>query len=262
MEECVPQVYLVAKTEMCGGGMARYLSDIGADEWDTDSPSSGERLVEAAGRMCYRSWLPWDPERPLASNPNVSKVREGNDVYLGHILEVGHGSILEHVNMTFICRDVSRVFTHELVRHRAGWAYSQESLRFVRLKDLRVWLPDEAKEQEGYWTDVIETLESVQAELTEMYKIEGMKDFNKKKQLTSMFRRLAPIGLATTIMFTANIRALRHVITMRTNPFAEIEIRLVFDMIAEVCKQEYPNFFQDMERGEEEYEWVLTNPKV
>ncbi len=265
MREGKPEVFLVAKTELVEGGLEDYLQSIGSPDWAPNAPSGGEALVEAAGRMCYRSWQAYDPSKPDATNPNVTKVREGNDVYLGNILKVGHGSILEHVSATFICKDVSRVFTHELVRHRAGCAYSQESLRYVRLTDLKFWLPPEVVENPKaveLFNEAVLYAETVQVRLADIYGIEDMKDFNKKKQLTSMFRRLAPIGLATSIMFTANIRALRHIIEMRTSPHAEIEVRVVFDEIARICKNEWPNFFQDMKPGESEYEWSFAHSKV
>ena len=261
------EVFLVAKTELHEEGLDPYLESIGNPDWKPEpGVSGGESLVEAAGRMCYRSWQPYDPEKPDCSNPNVTKVREGNAEYLGNILNVGHGSILEHVSMTFVCRNISRVFTHELVRHRAGCAFSQESLRYVRLTNLSFWFPPEVRENPEalkLFQEAIEYAEEVQSSLADIYNIGEMKNFNKKKQLTSMFRRLAPIGLATSIMFTANIRALRHIIAMRTSPSAEVEIRVVFDKIAKMCKDNYPNFFQDMtKQGEDHLHWVFENEKV
>ena len=148
MRNVSPQVFLVAKTEL-GNGLDEYLSTIGSPDWTPDPEvSGGENLVEAAGKMCYRSWQPHDPAKPDCSNPNVGRVREGNRSYLGNVIRMGHGSILEHVSMSFIAHNVSRVVTHELVRHRAGTAFSQESLRYVRLKDLKIWLPPEARENE------------------------------------------------------------------------------------------------------------------
>src|SRR5204863_7625132 len=55
----------------------------------------------------------------------------GNQAYLDHILEVGHGSVLEHAVWNFVFTGVSRSLTHELIRHRAGWGYSQLSQRYV-----------------------------------------------------------------------------------------------------------------------------------
>src|SRR5207253_10437838 len=83
----------------------------------TDTEIAGESLTEIAGRVCYMSFV-----RPRPG---------GNQAYLEHILDVGHGSVLEHAVWNFIFTGVSRALTHELVRHRAGWAYSQLSQRYV-----------------------------------------------------------------------------------------------------------------------------------
>src|SRR5580704_12244522 len=79
--------------------------------------SDGERLAEFAGRMCYMS----------QRNPANRPTRE----YLDNIKKQGHGSVLEHANYTLLLEGVSRSLTHELVRHRAGFAYSQLSQRYV-----------------------------------------------------------------------------------------------------------------------------------
>lgn len=261
-----PKVYLVARTMLEADGLAAYLKDIGSPEWQADpNVADGENLIEAAGRMCYRSWQPYDPEKPEATNPNVTNVRRGNASYIANVLKSGHGSILEHVSMSFICRNVSRVFTHELVRHRAGMAYSQESLRYVRLDDLPFWIPDTALSNEKAkekFRDVIDFLEKAQKELADIFGIADIEDFTAKKQLTSMFRRLAPSGIGTTIMVTGNLRSWRHIIAMRTSPHAEEEIRIVTGQIAEICKAQYPNVFQDMEYDPESETWTFDHPKV
>ena len=69
------------------------------------------------------------PQLGAGANPNVSKVRADRREYFANILRSAHGSVLEHANYSFALRNVSRVLTHELVRHRAGSAFSQESLR-------------------------------------------------------------------------------------------------------------------------------------
>jgi thymidylate synthase (FAD) len=262
-----PQVFFVGKTEIHEPGLTAYLRSIGIteDDWFPDPRvSSAENLIEAGGRMCYRSWAPWDPEKPEGTNPNVTKVREGNNKYLANVVRSEHGALFEHANVTMIFKDVSRVFTHELVRHRAGWAYSQESLRYVRLNDLRFWLPQMVKDKEGgaeLFERVIKQLEGVQAELHQLFDIDNVKDFNFKKLLTSMFRRLAPIGLSTSIMATGNFRAWRHVIGLRTSTHAEEEIRLVFGKVARILKEHYPNAFFDMSENEAG-EWVCEHPKI
>src|SRR5438270_235547 len=57
--------------------------------------------------------------------------RRSNADYIGNILEQRHGSVLEHAVWSFLITGVSRALTHELIRHRAGFGYSQESQRYV-----------------------------------------------------------------------------------------------------------------------------------
>jgi len=86
--------------------------------------------------------------------------------------------------------------THELVRNRIGNAFSQESLRYVRLTDLRFWLPPEIDASPvalQIFLEAITYLESCQKRLADHFGIESMKHFELKKKLTSIFRRIAPM---------------------------------------------------------------------
>ena len=85
--------------------------------------------------------------------------------------------------------------------------------------------------------------------------------FHIKKEVTSALRRLAPIGLSTDIMWSANARTLRHVIEMRTAPGAEEELRLVFDTVAELMQREAPLLFQDFTR-QDDGSWLPEHSKV
>lgn len=243
MNEVEPKVFLIGETRVVEEGLNAYLEHLGARDWQTDAPSGGEKLCEVYGRLCYRSFGP-------GLNPNVTRVREGNQRYLENILKAGHGSVTEHALVNFIFADVSRVFTHELVRHRAGTAISQESLRYVRLEDLSAWVPTHIRENEEameVFGKTVEQLEKVQKQLADLFGISDEKEFDRKKKLTSAFRRLAPIGVATTIGWSSNFRTLRHVIEMRTDPHAEEEIRLVFGKVFEIVRERYPNMFGDYE---------------
>lgn len=239
-----PKVFLVGETLIVGDELRLYLDHIGVPEWSSDAPTDAEKLIEVMGRLCYRSFKP-------GLNPNVTKIRERNDEYMGNIIKVKHGSVIEHSMINFILADVSRVFTHELVRHRVGVAISQESLRFVRLTELGFWMPfvfrnhQKAEQIMRFVMEKVETMEKWQNELAEILEIEGETKFAVKKKLTSAMRRIAPDGLATTIGWSVNPRTLRNVIEMRTNPGAEEEIRLVFGKIAEKVMARYPNIFAD-----------------
>src|SRR5687768_17835263 len=150
--------------------------------------NDAELLVELAGRACYRSWEP-------GLNPNVTRVRTDRGEYLANILSSAHGSVLEHASFTFALHDVSRVFTHELVRHRAGSAFSQESLRYVRLTDIGFRVPPALEPVRDRVVSIVEQLEEVQASLAAEHGLddEGV-PFAVKKEVTSALRRLAPIG--------------------------------------------------------------------
>jgi len=241
MEIVEPKVFLIAETKLDNEGLLEYLKDLNVLDYSWSAPSDSEALCEMMGRLCYRSFKP-------GLNPNVTKVRTGNDVYLKNIINTGHGSVLEHASVSFIFKDVSRVFTHELVRHRSGVAISQESLRFVRLDKLSAYVPIQIEENEeamSLFMDTFDKLEEVQKQLADIYDIENTDDFARKKELTSAFRRVAPIGLATTIGWTCNMRALRHIIELRTSPHAEIELRVVFAKVFDIVKDKYPNIFGD-----------------
>lgn len=258
MRSVEPKVFLVAETEIRADELYRYLSEVGASGWTSDPRSPGELLAEVAGRLCYRSWK-------SGLNPNVTKVREGNREYIGNILAQRHGSVLEHASVSFIFHDVSRVFTHELVRHRAGVGISQESLRYVRLTDIGFWMPgalavDSAVVERG--GAVVRALEDFQRYLAERYGLDDPgRDFPLKKLITSAMRRFAPLGLATSILWTANHRTLRHVIEQRTSPHAEEEIRLVFDRVAQILTERFPAIYQDFERTSTGA-WMPMHPKV
>lgn len=244
MEEVTPQVFLIGETRIHEPGLKRYLEHVGVPDWDSDAPSDAEKLVEVMGRLCYRSFEP-------GLNPNVTKIRQSNADYIGNIIRVKHGSVIEHPMVNFIFTDVSRVFTHELVRHRPGVAISQESLRFVRLDKLDPWVPSvirESPEALEIFTKTFRQLEELQLSLAELYELdEPGKKFAEKKEVTSAMRRLAPIGVSTNIGWSANIRTIRWLLEARTHPSAEEEIRLVFGKVGELVLERYPNLFGDFD---------------
>lgn len=129
---CTPTVYLLAKQVHQQGELDRFLADHGVS-WQTDTEVAAEVITETAGRVCYMSYAKPRPG--------------GNAAYLGHIKEVGHGSVCEHAVWTFLITGVSRSLTHELVRHRAGWAYSQLSQRYVDESVADVVVPPDLAEE-------------------------------------------------------------------------------------------------------------------
>jgi thymidylate synthase (FAD) len=268
MHETTPTVFLIARPSIDVEGMRGYLEDVGGESWleqrlseadgageATKGVNSGELIVEFGGRACYRSWEP-------GLNPNVSRVRTDQREYFANILRSAHGSVLEHANYSFALRNCSRVFTHEIVRHRAGSAFSQESLRYVRLADIGFRVPPALEPVREQVLSIVEQLEEFQLSAAKELRIdeEGV-PFHVKKEVTSALRRLAPTGLSTDIIWTANARTLRHVIEMRTAAGAEEELRLVFDKIARTMQAEAPGLFQDFAR-QGDGSWVPEHRKV
>src|SRR5271154_5448331 len=159
MEFVEPQVYLIAESTINFDQLKTMLASVGeetATNWlartKEASKSEGELLTEVAGRICYKSF-------GLGLNPNVTKIRESSRDYIDNTLSKGDGSIFEHATCTFAFLNVSRVFTHELVRHRVGVAISQESLRYVRPTDLGLWLPPDLADKKVKFKAIVEQME-------------------------------------------------------------------------------------------------------
>jgi thymidylate synthase (FAD) len=261
VHETTPQVFLVARPSVNVDGMRAYLESVGGASWldmredAREDLNDGELLAEFGGRMCYRSWEP-------GLNPNVTRIRTDQKEYFANVLRSAHGSVLEHANFSFAFRNVSRVFTHELIRHRAGSAFSQESLRYVRLTDIGFRVPPALEPLRDQVISLVEQLEEFQLSAAEQLEIDnGEMPFHVKKEITSALRRLAPTGLSTDILWTANVRTLRHVVEMRTDPGAEEELRSVFNLVAEIMKREAPSLFQDFNR-DDDGSWVPEWRKV
>lgn len=237
-----PKAIIMADTG-CLDGSQEFLDAIGASEWPVpqDAQSDGEILVEVAGRTCYKSF-------GTELNKNLTRVREGNMSYVGNILKTKHGSVLEHASTTVGFVNVSRIFTHELVRHRAGCAFSQESMRFVRLEDVGMFIPSCIADNEiavRSFENAVRNAEYAYSKLTDLLITDDM-PFSKKKEITSAIRRIAPSGHSTNIVVTANHRAWRHLFELRTAQGVEEEIGIVMSDLGLQFARRYPAFYQDM----------------
>lgn len=207
----------------------------------------GQRLSELAGRICYDS---------------LGKGR-ASDQYAEHILEVGHGSVLEHAMYSFLISGVSRGLTHELIRHRVGVAISQRSTRYV----------DEA---ESPWVDhpLVDAYLEASDDTELKAAIQAAKDAGRKayretvkaleiwlnaqqvdkatarKQARGAARGYLGNALETELVWSANIRALLHVIKERGSIHADAEIRELAVKLAQIMKIELPAYFGHIELEE------------
>lgn len=255
MHLVTPKVWLISMPSIDFDAMREYLEDVGGESWldrveGTMEPA--DLLAEFAGRSCYRSWEP-------GLNPNVTRVRDDSREYIRNILSSAHGSVAEHPSFGFMVRHGSRIFTHEMVRHRAGVAISQESMRYVRLDDIPMWFPEWAQKDPVLMDRLTGFVQESEQLISWMSKRFGLDlpdvPFAEKKAKTSFMRRFAPAGHATDIFLTINVRALRHIIYMRTSLAAEEEIRLICDQIARATLERAPLLMQDYSPNEY-LEWV------
>lgn len=257
-----PKVFMIGQTMIDLDALVTYLRAIGVSE-DTirefgekamTIKSDLDLLVEVEGRLCYKSW-------EVGLNRNVTRIRENTAEYLSNLIESGHGSVLEHTTINFIVTGGSRVFTHELVRHRAGTAFSQESMRYVRL-DRSISVRDTPYISDKHRLILDDAVDNLMAkvELIEEEMNMDSLSFDKKKKITSDLRSFVPMGVLTEIGFSANVRALRHMIEARTAPGAEHEIREIFSQVALLCIEAAPHLFADFEC--KEGSWIPLYSKV
>lgn len=233
-----PTVYLVGRQTVDDGVLDRFLTDHGVS-WETDTEVAGEHLTEVAGRLCYMSFAKPRPG--------------GNQAYLNHILEVGHGSVLEHSVWNFIFTGVSRSLTHELVRHRAGFGFSQLSQRYVDESVAEYVEPDviaQHPELHQIWLDAVAASHhayiKLVEKLAEVFKDEPDRTL-RRKLARQAARSVLPNATETKIFVTANARALRHFIELRGSRHAEVEIRKLAVQVLRLMKAEAPHIFSDYE---------------
>src|SRR5687767_9084786 len=199
--------------------------------------TDGERLAEFAGRLCYMS----------QRNPAGRNTRD----YLENIKKQGHGSVLEHANYSLLVEGVSRSLTHELVRHRAGFAYSQLSQRYVDESNASFVVPpavigDEALEQR--WREQIEGAQKTYVSMVEqlMERYGWVSDrVHRRKMSREAARAVLPNATETKIVVTGNARAWRTMLELRASEGAELEIRRYAVATLRLLQDEAPGFFSD-----------------
>jgi thymidylate synthase (FAD) len=201
--------------------------------------TDGERLAEFAGRLCYMS----------QRNPAKRNTRE----YLENIKKQGHGSVLEHANYSLLLEGVSRSLTHELVRHRAGFAYSQLSQRYVDESQASFVVPPAMvgeAELEAAWREQVEAAQESYVALVErlMARYAWVPDkVHRRKMAREAARGVLPNSTETKIVVTGNARAWRTMLELRASEGAEQEIRRMAVAVLRALQQEAPGFFSDFE---------------
>jgi thymidylate synthase (FAD) len=226
-----PGVVLLARPQTEVAGLAGFLEGFDPElrfpEYldDPDELPDSSQLCKTAGQVCYASF---GPRR--TKNANAAG-------YFERLTSAGHGSVLEHASFSFLLYGISRSVTHELVRHRAGVGISQISQRYVSGNVLRfVERPEYQEDPELHrlfeeradraaaeYEAMADRLLARQQSGAEMLSADYKTDARKKVQQTA--RSLLPNETEAPMVWTGNVRALRHVIEMRADAHAESEIR-------------------------------------
>lgn len=218
-------------------------------DWHSDSDVPGEVVAEFAGRMCY---LSFGEDAGLEGGHKSIPGRTSNEAYLGNILQVKHGSVLEHAVWTLLIEGVSRSLTHELIRHRAGFGFSQLSQRYVDESHIGFVLPPEISEGSRafeIWQEACEqSLEGYRALLDEMSDQVGDDGpaTMRKKRARQAARAVLPNCAETKIVVTGNARAWRHFMEMRGSGSADVEIRRLANAVLRIMREEAAHIFGDM----------------
>lgn len=191
----------------------------------TYNPDEDLTKIETMARTCY--------------NSPMSETQEARDAFIRKLVQAGHESVIEHVSVSFMLT-VPRSISHQIVRHRVGVAYSQQSQRYVDLsrEPLQVIAPVPALDEAAMeiWRKTTETAAAAYAVL-----IQG-------GARPEQARAVLPNCTATKLGMTANLRAWRHILRERwKNPAADPAIREVMGQVGEKLIALYPPVFGDME---------------
>ncbi len=241
----VPKIYLVSKTSVDWTQIADMLADEQLPPVP-DSIRSGQdeysAVVEIAARLCYMSF---------------GRGRRDIVDFIDNLLSKGDGSVFEHVNYGFVFTGVSRSLTHELVRHRAGFAYSQRSQRFVDESASPFVLPpaltddkEGSEDTQKILKSALETSASAYAELVEALENNMPEEIfshprDRRKAIRQAARAVLPNATETKIFVTGNVRSWRHFIEMRGAAYADWEIRRLALMVLNLLECEAPLLFGD-----------------
>ena len=242
-----PTVQLISRPEIDWGALDAFLEANGKPRVEESIRSAaaldldpGLVLVEASARICYDSY---------------AKGRTDIEDFIRNLLSHKDGSVLEHVNYTFAISGISRSLSHELVRHRAGFAYSQRSQRFVDESGcafvippllLEHGTPEDIEQFESNMRDRLVDYSEFADALEQIAPDDGYpRATEKRKAVRSAARSVLPNATETKMIVTGNVRAWRHFIEMRASEFADAEIHRLAFHILRILQEEAPLLFND-----------------
>ena len=177
-------------------------------------------IIYTACRTCYSEMPPEEIFRKsVAGDFDPAKMQK----LIASVIESGHGSTIEHVVFTFAISGVSRTLSHQLVRHRAGVAFDQQSQRYVKFKGAATMVPT--------------TIDEADPGLKQRYEqqVGGALDLYGELVGAGIpgedARFVFPNATRTNLVMTTNLRALIHMSGLRLCTMAQWEIRRLFQLI-------------------------------
>lgn len=241
-------------------------------------PSDGDDSVKTcalAAKMAYDSF-------GADGRPNRENQRQ--------CLDNHDGSVIEHAHYSVVVEGVSRALSLESNRHRAGWALTQRSTRFTGEDDAKIVLNPVLA---GIWKRVIGRKPDDMLDVVATYELDALvlalssfesacRDYglivkkyeqmwderhddgqdvpyttayqrDRRKWARGKARDLLPHSLETRIAYTANLRAWRWFIELRSDGRAEDEIRRLAHYVLQELRAFAPLYFEDFEQvGEKE----------
>jgi thymidylate synthase (FAD) len=180
-------------------------------------------IIYTACRTCYSEQLPdqiWDKavSRQVADEKQQSLVRK--------VMESGHGSTIEHVNFTFAISGVTRTLSHQLVRHRAGTAFDQQSQRYVSFKKRDNFTIPDSITKGDLPDDLAGQFQRAVDSNLELYG-----QLLQAEVPAEDARFIFPNAMQTNLIMTVNLRQLIHMSGLRLCTMAQWEIRQLFKQI-------------------------------
>ncbi|UNC93345.1 FAD-dependent thymidylate synthase [Candidatus Contubernalis alkaliaceticus] len=209
-----------------------------------------EKTIAAAAKLCYSRVGVEEIDRNLTPE-NVEK-------FLKILMDMGHESPIEHVSFTFGVEGVSRAMSHQLVRHRVGCSYSQQSQRYVKLEQFDYIIPPSIEAIPEARQRFIQAMEQAQVEYDFLVELlldrhtkallkNGMKEEQARRAAEKMSiedaRYIFPNACETKVVFTMNARALYHFFHQRCCERAQWEIRQLATEMLKRVRQISPVLF-------------------
>ncbi|AEF98502.1 FAD-dependent thymidylate synthase [Methylomonas methanica] len=234
------KIYTISRPSVDFDAIAEFITDEGVIWMRSPGASVAEEIVEVAGRVCYMSF-------------KETGVRN-NTAYIANLIAQGHESVLEHVSWTFLISGVSRAFSHQLVRHRVGFAFSQLSQQYHEESDAEFVMPSiigDDPELSEKWRTTMEANRSLYRHMvheltpTKLHQLGNVGAREALRALRSAARSVLPNATATKIVITANARALRHFLKVRGSIPGDEEMRIVAASLLTILQKDAPEIFRD-----------------